>query len=78
MEFFSVQINSIVFKSFRTYELALTFVKNNYGIDQDQGQDQYQDQIEIYHEEYPDYDNAHSEAHGFKTLVYSHNKKIVK
>jgi hypothetical protein len=63
MEFFSVQINSITFKSFRTFELALAFVTNNYE----------NDHIEIYHEEYPDYGHAHSEAHGYKTLVYSRN-----
>jgi hypothetical protein len=66
MEFFSVQINSNVLKSFITYELALAFVKNKYTTDS-------KDQIEIYHEEYPDHGHAHSEAHGYKTLVYLRN-----
>lgn len=66
MEFFSVQINSIIFKSFRTFDLALKFVKDTYGIDT-------KDQIVIYHEEYPDDFHGCSDAHGYKTLVYSQN-----
>ncbi len=66
MEFFSVQINSIVFKSFKTLELALKFITDTYGTESS-------DKIIVYHEEYPDYGHGHSEAHGYKTLVYSRN-----
>lgn len=66
MEFFSVQINSIVFKSFRSLELALNFVNSTYGSESS-------DKIVIYHETYPDDFHGHSDAHGHKELVYSRN-----
>jgi len=66
MEFFSVQINSITLKSFKSLELALQFIQDTYGSESS-------DKIAVYHEEYPDDFHGCSETHGYKTLVYSHN-----
>jgi hypothetical protein len=66
MEFFTVQINSITYKTFRTYELALSFIIDTYGTESE-------DRIVVYHEEYPEDFHGQSEAHGYKTLVYSRN-----
>ncbi len=66
MEFFSVQINSIVFKSFRSLELAFAFINGTYG-------SASSDKIAVYHETYPDDFHGCSDAHGHKELVYSRN-----
>jgi hypothetical protein len=59
MEFYSVQINSTIFKTFKTFLLAINFVNISCSPD---------DKILIYHEEYSD--DSYSDAHGYKTLVY--------
>jgi len=63
MEFFTVQINSTPFKTFRNLELANTFIKENCNLNIDL--------IEIIHEEYPDHGHAFADAHGYKTVVWT-------
>lgn len=61
MEFYSVEINSINFKTFKTFELAFKFVQ------------ELQGEIKIYHEEFPDDFHGVSDAHCYKTLVWQSN-----
>lgn len=67
MEFFSVQINSLTFKTFRTLKLAQDFVSLNYQLETN-------DLVQIYHEEYPDYGHEFADSHGYKTLVWTNQK----
>ena len=60
MEFFTVQTNQIIIKTFISFDLALTYVKEFYSQDEN---------IQIYHEEYLD-DNNYCDSHGYKTLVW--------
>lgn len=59
MEFYTVQINQITFKTFSTFNLAVEFVQKFNPNDPN---------IQIFHEEYCD--DGHSDAHGYKTLVW--------
>ena len=57
---------SIIFKTFRSLDLALKFITDNYGSESE-------DIIVVYYETYPDDLHGCSDAHGYKTLVYSRN-----
>lgn len=63
MEFFAVQVNLTIFKTFRSLELAHVFVKENCDLEKDS--------IQIYHEEYPDHGHGFADSHGYKTLVWT-------
>ena len=63
MEFFSLEVNSTIIKSFRSYELALKFIESY----------TCTDIIKIYLEEYPDDFHGQSDSHGYKTLIFSNN-----
>jgi hypothetical protein len=62
MEFYTVEINSTIFKTFRTLPHAINFVNTTCDSD---------DKVSIYHEEYSD--DLYSDAHGYKKLVFQIN-----
>jgi hypothetical protein len=59
MEIYSIEINSIIYKTFKTENDANLFIAQNIEL---------YDKITLWLEEYPDNEHA-SDAHGYKTKI---------